>query len=106
MSLDPESLAAEQARLAPAFEYVDRHADAFVERLQRLARLPSVSAHLQSLPETADLRPQFARLRDATKYGDPLYFAKTVGSGRVTVVLTTAGTSGHKTPGGAAGRRT
>jgi hypothetical protein len=42
MSPSPESLAAERERLAPAFAYVDRRADAFVERLLALARLPSV----------------------------------------------------------------
>jgi hypothetical protein len=56
-----------------------------------------------ALPEAADLRPQFQRLRDACKYGDPLYLARQFGQGRVTVVLTVAGTTGHKkgtAPGG------
>ena len=44
-----------------------------------------------SNPETADLKAQVVRLRDNVKYGDPLYFAKTLGRGRVTVVTTTAG---------------
>ena len=42
-------------------------------------------------PELADLKAQVARLRDAVKFGDPLYLAKQYGRGRVTAVLTTAG---------------
>jgi hypothetical protein len=41
--------------------------------------------------ETADLRAEVTRLRDSTKYGDPLYFARQYGRGRVTVITTTAG---------------
>ena len=41
--------------------------------------------------ETADLKQRVIRLRDNVKYGDPLYFAKTYGRGRVTLVTTTAG---------------
>lgn len=44
-----------------------------------------------SNPETADLKAQVVRLRDNVKFGDPLYFAKEFGRGRVTVVTTTAG---------------
>ncbi|HEY2784912.1 MAG TPA: BatA domain-containing protein [Fimbriiglobus sp.] len=44
-----------------------------------------------SNPETADLKAQVVRLRDNVKFGDPLYFAKTFGRGRVTLVTTTAG---------------
>ena len=42
-------------------------------------------------PARADLKRQAARLRDAVKFGDPLYVAKEFGRGRVTVVTTTAG---------------
>jgi hypothetical protein len=42
-------------------------------------------------PETADLKAQVARLRDNVKFGDPLYIAKDMGRGRVTVVTTTSG---------------
>jgi hypothetical protein len=44
-----------------------------------------------SNPETADLKAQVVRLRDNVKFGDPLYFAKEIGRGRVTLVTTTAG---------------
>jgi hypothetical protein len=44
-----------------------------------------------SLPEIADLRAEAARLRDLVKFGDPLYFAKAFGKGRVTAITTTAG---------------
>ncbi|MGL4422006.1 MAG: hypothetical protein ACRCZF_15165, partial [Gemmataceae bacterium] len=44
-----------------------------------------------NLPDMADLKQTMLRLRDAVKYGDPLYLAKKHGQGRVTVVLTTAG---------------
>ena len=42
-------------------------------------------------PRAADLRREAVQLRDAVKYGDPLYVAKQVGRGRVAAVLTTAG---------------
>jgi len=42
-------------------------------------------------PELADLRVKAAELRDATKYGDPLYVVKQFGRGRVAVMTTDAG---------------
>jgi hypothetical protein len=42
-------------------------------------------------PELSDLRPEFQRLRDAVKYGDPLYLVKEFGRGRVAVFTTDAG---------------
>jgi hypothetical protein len=42
-------------------------------------------------PKTRDLRREATQLRDATKFGDPLYLAKQVGRGWVAAVLTTAG---------------
>jgi Aerotolerance regulator N-terminal len=42
-------------------------------------------------PELADLRVKAAALRDATKYGDPLYVVKQFGRGRVAVMTTDAG---------------
>ena len=39
----------------------------------------------------AELKRQAERLRDAVKFGDPLYLAKEFGRGRVTLVTTTAG---------------
>jgi hypothetical protein len=38
-----------------------------------------------------DLRTEIARLRDNTKFGDPLYLVKQHGRGRVAVLTTTAG---------------
>jgi acetylornithine deacetylase/succinyl-diaminopimelate desuccinylase-like protein len=45
-------LAAERATLQPAFDYVDQHAQTFIERLQGLCRQPSVSAQNLGLEET------------------------------------------------------
>lgn len=42
-------------------------------------------------PKTSELKADTARLRDAVKFGDPLYLAKTLGRGRVTAMMTTAG---------------
>lgn len=42
-------------------------------------------------PELADLKAEAMRLRDLVKFGDPLYFAKSFGKGRVTVITTSAG---------------
>jgi hypothetical protein len=42
-------------------------------------------------PELMDLRPEFQRLRDAVKFGDPLYLVKEFGRGRVAVFTTDAG---------------
>jgi hypothetical protein len=42
-------------------------------------------------PELADLKTQATRLRDAVKFGDPLYLAKQVGRGRVAAIMTSAG---------------
>ncbi len=53
-----------------------------------------------SLAELADLRQQFQRLRDAVKYGDPLYLAKQYGRGRVTLLTTTAGETWNDWPSG------
>jgi hypothetical protein len=44
-----------------------------------------------ALPDVAAVRSEAARLRDAVKFGDPLYLAKQFGRGRVAVVTTTAG---------------
>jgi hypothetical protein len=45
-----------------------------------------------------DLRVRIARLRDRMKYGYPLYFTKTFGRGRVTLMTTTAGESWNDWP--------
>ena len=42
-------------------------------------------------PELSDLRPEFQRLRDAVKFGDPLYLVKEFGRGRVAVFTTDTG---------------
>ena len=44
-----------------------------------------------ALPEMADIRAEAQRLRDAVKFGDPLYLVKQFGKGRVAVMTTTAG---------------
>lgn len=44
-----------------------------------------------ALPEMSDLRNEFVRVRDSVKFGDPLYMAKQFGTGRVSLMLTTAG---------------
>jgi hypothetical protein len=46
----------------------------------------------------ADLRAEFTRLRDAMKFGDPLYMARTYGRGRVSVMFTTAGEAWNDWP--------
>ncbi len=57
-----------------------------------------------ALPENADLKSEAMRLRDAVKFGDPLYFAKTFGTGRVTLITTTAGEQWTDWPAGPGGR--
>src|SRR5215210_9360246 len=93
MSPDPASPAAERERLAPAFAYVDRHVDQFVERLQRLARMPSISAEAQSLPQTADVVEELARAVGVETEqvpldgGPPLVIGRVPGSGPRTLQL-------------------
>ncbi|MFN8634602.1 MAG: M20/M25/M40 family metallo-hydrolase, partial [Chloroflexota bacterium] len=93
MSGDPETLARERERLGPVFDYVDRHAERFVERLQRLARVPSVSAHVASLPETAALVQELAREVGVDTEqipldgGPPIVYGKLAGSGPRTLQL-------------------
>jgi acetylornithine deacetylase/succinyl-diaminopimelate desuccinylase-like protein len=90
---EPLSLAEEREQLAPAFEYVDRHADRFVERLQRLARLPSVSAEGRSLPETAGLVQELADAVGAETEpipldgGPPIVHGRLAGAGPRTLQL-------------------
>ena len=54
-----------------------------------------------SQPEMGELRREAQTLRDDCKYGDPLYLAKRFGSGRVTVMTTTAGEPWTDWPSGA-----
>ena len=42
-------------------------------------------------PEMAEAKAMAQALRDETKYGDPLYFAKRFDNGRVAVMTTDAG---------------
>lgn len=42
-------------------------------------------------PELADVKPEVQRLRDAVKFGDPLFLVKEFGRGRVAVFTTDAG---------------
>ena len=51
-----------------------------------------------SNPKSADLKAEFGRLRDAMKFGDPLYMAKQFGRGRVSVMFTTAGEAWNDWP--------
>ena len=53
-----------------------------------------------SQPEVAGLRAEVQRLRDSVKFGDPLYFAKQFGRGRVTMMTTTAGEQWTNWPSG------
>ena len=53
-----------------------------------------------SQPEMGGLKVEGQRLRDAVKYGDPLYFAKQFGRGRVTLMTTTAGEQWTNWPSG------
>lgn len=48
-------------------------------------------------PELAEIKPLAMQLRDASKYGDPLYVVKQFGRGRVAVMTTDAG--GTHSPG-------
>ena len=51
-----------------------------------------------SSPKVADLKAEFTRLRDAMKFGDPLYMAKQFGRGRVSVMFTTSGEAWNDWP--------
>jgi len=53
-----------------------------------------------ALPEMADTNADFVRIRDTVKFGDPLYLAKQFGTGRVTLLLTTAGEAWNDWPSG------
>lgn len=53
-----------------------------------------------TMPENADIKNEAIRLRDAVKYGDPLYVAKQYGRGRVTLITTTAGETWNDWPSG------
>ncbi|CAN5220448.1 hypothetical protein BH11PLA2_BH11PLA2_03030 [soil metagenome] len=57
-----------------------------------------------AMPENAELKTETTRLREAVKYGDPLYLSKTFGRGRVTLVTTTAGELWNDWPAGPGGR--
>ena len=57
-------------------------------------------------PKMAELRNRAVRLRDAVKFGDPLYLAKAFGQGRVTLMTITAGETWSDWPSGLLGRIT
>jgi acetylornithine deacetylase/succinyl-diaminopimelate desuccinylase-like protein len=92
-SLSQASLEQDRAVLAPVFEYVDEHADEFVERLRVLCRQPSISAQQVGLRETADMVEAMARsvgaeteqieLRD----GPPIIYGRLPGTGPRTLQL-------------------
>ncbi len=48
-----ETLSSERTSLQPVFDYVDQHAEEFIERLRTLCRQPSISAQNTGLLETA-----------------------------------------------------
>jgi len=60
VTLNESSLAAARERLAPAFEYVDRHAGQFVERLQRLGRGAARSEPRRAVT-FSNFRPMFRK---------------------------------------------
>lgn len=86
-------LSAERATLAPAFAYVDAHADEFVERLRELCRQPSISAQNIGLLETAERVEQLARnvgaatQRIELEGGPPIIYGRIDGSGPRTLQL-------------------
>src|ERR1051326_373521 len=85
MSTSP--LGMDRAALQAAFDYVDAHADAFVERLQQLCRQPSVSAQNLGLEETFAQVERLARAVGAhterinLEDGPPILYGRIPGDG-------------------------
>src|SRR6266511_5050697 len=81
------SPAHERTVLQPVFDYIDQHADEFVERLRTLCRQPSVSAQKIGLLETADMVERMARdvgaqtERIELQGGPPIVYGVIPGSG-------------------------
>ena len=91
MSTSP--LGMDRAALQAAFDYVDAHADAFVERLQQLCRQPSVSAQNLGLEETFAQVERLARAVGAhterinLEDGPPILYGRIPGDGPRTLQL-------------------
>jgi acetylornithine deacetylase/succinyl-diaminopimelate desuccinylase-like protein len=87
-SMPQPDLTSERAALAPAFAYVDAHADEFVQRLQTLCRQPSISAQNIGLLETADQVESLARAvgaetqRIELEGGPPIIYGRIAGEGQ------------------------
>lgn len=91
--MPPSLLAAERAELQPAFDYVDAHADEFVQRLQTLCRQPSVSAQNLGLEQTFHQVKQLAESVGAQTQridlhgGPPILYGRIHGKGQRTLQL-------------------
>ena len=87
------TLTEERAQLEPVFDYVDQHADEFVERLCALCRQPSVSAQGVGLEETFAMVEQMARAAGAQtrridlEGGPPILHGRVAGTGARTLQL-------------------
>src|SRR5690349_5045018 len=83
----------ERGVLQSAFDYIDSHADAFVQRLQALCRQPSVSAQNLGLEETFAQVEQMARAVGAEteridlEGGPPILHGRIQGRGSRTLQL-------------------
>src|SRR5919202_1387416 len=73
----------DRATLQPVFDYVDQHADEFVERLRTLCRQPSVSAQNVGLLETFDLIERLAQAVGAETEAIPLEGGPPILHGRI-----------------------
>src|SRR5581483_11143777 len=86
-------LASERAQLQAAFDYVDSHAETFVQRLQALCRQPSVSAQNLGLEETFQQVRQLAESVGAHTQridlhgGPPILYGQIKGRGQKTLQL-------------------
>src|SRR5919202_3924814 len=73
----------DRATLQPVFDYVDQHADEFVERLRTLCRQPTVSAQNVGLGETFDMVERLARAVGAETEAIPLEDGPPILHGRI-----------------------
>ncbi|MDQ3811735.1 MAG: M20/M25/M40 family metallo-hydrolase [Chloroflexota bacterium] len=83
----------DRASLAPVFDYIDAHAEDFVERLRTLCRQPSISAQNVGLLETADMVEQLSHAvgaqteRIELRGGPPIVYGRIPGNGPRTLQL-------------------
>jgi acetylornithine deacetylase/succinyl-diaminopimelate desuccinylase-like protein len=73
----------ERATLQPVFDYIDQHADEFVERLRELCRQPSVSAQNVGLAETFGMVERMAHAVGAETEAIPLEGGPPILHGRI-----------------------